>query len=29
MIVSIWCVAARFTHVDLTRLDATLVRLFN
>lgn len=28
MIVSIWCGAARFVHADITRLDATLVRLF-
>jgi len=28
MIVSIWCGAARFAHADITRLDATLVRLF-
>jgi len=28
MIVSIWCGAARFIHADITRLDATLVRLF-
>ena len=29
MIVSIWCGAARFAHADITRLDATLVRLFD
>ena len=29
MIVSIWCGAARFSHADITRLDATLVRLFD
>jgi len=29
MIVSIWCAAARFAHADITRLDATLVRLFD
>lgn len=29
MIVSIWCGAARFVHADITRLDATLVRLFD
>lgn len=28
MIVSIWCGAARFVHADITRLDATLMRLF-
>jgi hypothetical protein len=28
MIVSIWCGAARFCHADITRLDATLSRLF-
>jgi Transposase DDE domain group 1 len=28
MIVSIWCGAARFVHADITRLDATLTRLF-
>ncbi|WP_291921523.1 hypothetical protein [Limnohabitans sp.] len=28
MMVSIWCGAARFAHADITRLDATLVRLF-
>ena len=28
MIVSIWCGAARFVHADITRLDATLLRLF-
>ena len=28
MLVSIWCGAARFAHADITRLDATLVRLF-
>ena len=28
MIVSIWCGAARFAHADITRLDATLMRLF-
>lgn len=29
MIVSIWCGAARFAHADITRLDGTLVRLFD
>jgi hypothetical protein len=29
MIVSIWCGAARFAHADITRLDSTLVRLFD
>ena len=29
MIVSIWCGAARFAQADITRLDATLVRLFD
>ena len=29
MMVSIWCGAARFAHADITRLDATLVRLFD
>jgi len=29
MIVSIWCGAARFAHADITRLDTTLVRLFD
>ncbi len=29
LIVSIWCGAARFAHADITRLDATLVRLFD
>jgi hypothetical protein len=29
MLVSIWCGAARFAHADITRLDATLVRLFD
>ncbi|NJS35647.1 MAG: IS1380 family transposase [Brachymonas sp.] len=29
MIVSIWCGAARFCHADITRLDATLTRLFD
>lgn len=29
MIVSIWCGAARFVHADITRLDATLTRLFD
>ena len=29
MIVSIGCAAARFAHADITRLDATLVRLFD
>jgi hypothetical protein len=28
LIVSIWCGAARFVHADITRLDATLTRLF-
>ena len=28
MIVSIWCGAAKFAQADITRLDATLVRLF-
>jgi len=28
MIVSIWCGATRFAHADITRLDATLTRLF-
>jgi hypothetical protein len=29
MIVSIWCGPARFAQADITRLDATLVRLFD
>ncbi len=29
MIVSTWCAAARFAHADITRLDTTLVRLFD
>ncbi len=29
MMVSIWCGAARFAHADITRLDTTLVRLFD
>ena len=29
MIVSVWCGAARFVQADITRLDATLVRLFD
>lgn len=29
MLVSIWCGAPRFAHADITRLDATLVRLFD
>lgn len=29
MIVSIWCGAARFAHADITRLDSTLLRLFD
>ena len=29
MIVSIGCAAARFAHADITRLDATMVRLFD
>ena len=29
MIVSIWCEAARFAHADITRLNATLVRLLD
>ena len=29
LIVSVWCGAARFAHADITRLDATLVRLFD
>lgn len=29
MIVSIWCGAARFCHADMTRLDATLTKLFD
>ena len=29
MIVSIGCAAARFAHADITRLDATLMRLFD
>lgn len=28
MIVSIWCGACRFAHAEITRLDATLVRIF-
>jgi Transposase DDE domain group 1 len=28
MIVSIWCGASRFAHAEITRLDATLVRIF-
>jgi len=28
MLVSIWCGACRFTHLDITRLDSTLTRLF-
>lgn len=29
ILVSIWCGVARFAHADITRLDATLVRLFD
>lgn len=29
IIVSFWCAAARFAHADITRLDATLVRLLD
>jgi hypothetical protein len=29
MIVSIWCKAARFARADITRLDGTLVCLFD
>jgi hypothetical protein len=29
MIFSIWCGAARFAHADITRLDSSLVRLFD
>jgi hypothetical protein len=29
IIVSLWCAAARFAHADITRLDATLVRLLD
>ena len=28
LLVSIWCGACRFTHLDITRLDNTLTRLF-
>ncbi len=28
LLVSIWCGACRFTHLDITRLDGTLTRLF-
>ena len=28
LMVSIWCGACRFTHLDITRLDRTLTRLF-
>lgn len=28
LLVSIWCGACRFTHLDITRLDSTLTRLF-
>ena len=28
LMVSIWCGASRFAHTDITRLDATLARLF-
>ncbi len=28
LLVSIWCGACRFTHLDITRLDTTLTRLF-
>ena len=28
LLVSIWCGACRFTHLDITRLDRTLTRLF-
>ena len=29
LLVSIWCGACRFTHLDITRLDSTLTRLFS
>ena len=29
MMVSIWCGSARFAHADITRMDATLVRLID
>lgn len=28
LLVSIWCGAYRFTHLDITRMDSTLTRLF-
>src|SRR5665811_81371 len=28
LLVSIWCGACRFTHLEVTRLDSTLARLF-
>ena len=28
LLVSIWCGACRFTHLDVTRMDSTLTRLF-
>lgn len=28
LLVSIWCGACRFTHLEITRMDTTLTRLF-
>ena len=28
LLVSIWCGACRFAHLDITRMDSTLTRLF-